>query len=264
MGERTDVHLDASSGAGEVFLVFLKLGLTSFGGPGRASRLLPRGVCGAAQAGWTSAPTPISSRSASSCPVRPAARSAWRSGCRARATWGRSRPGLASPCRRPWHWWCSPGVARSAAPMERLAAWSQGRRRGGRRASGARHDALARARQGTGDAGGCGCGDRARLPFRLGTGRCDRTRRSCRHHAVAYHSTLGSRLPAAGRKPHCRCCGLDPVLCAADRAAAAGDRRRPISHWPSFDAFYRAGSLVFGGGHVVLPLLQAEVVPPAG
>ena len=29
-----------------------------------------------------------------------------------------------------------------------------------------------------------------------------------------------------------------------------------------FDSFYRAGSLVFGGGHVVLPLLEAEVVPP--
>lgn len=29
------------------------------------------------------------------------------------------------------------------------------------------------------------------------------------------------------------------------------------------DAFFRAGSLVFGGGHVVLPLLQAEVVPSA-
>jgi len=28
------------------------------------------------------------------------------------------------------------------------------------------------------------------------------------------------------------------------------------------DAFYRAGSLVFGGGHVVLPLLQTEVVAP--
>jgi chromate transporter len=28
-----------------------------------------------------------------------------------------------------------------------------------------------------------------------------------------------------------------------------------------FDAFYRSGALVFGGGHVVLPLLQAEVVP---
>ncbi|QGW77876.1 chromate efflux transporter [Pseudomonas alkylphenolica] len=36
--------------------------------------------------------------------------------------------------------------------------------------------------------------------------------------------------------------------------------------WPSqtlnmLDAFYRTGSLVFGGGHVILPLLQAEVVP---
>ena len=29
-----------------------------------------------------------------------------------------------------------------------------------------------------------------------------------------------------------------------------------------FDAFYRAGSLVFGGGHVVLPLLQSAVVTP--
>jgi chromate transporter len=29
-----------------------------------------------------------------------------------------------------------------------------------------------------------------------------------------------------------------------------------------FDGFYRSGSLVFGGGHVVLPLLQATVVPP--
>ncbi|MBM3941123.1 MAG: chromate efflux transporter [SAR202 cluster bacterium] len=29
-----------------------------------------------------------------------------------------------------------------------------------------------------------------------------------------------------------------------------------------FDSFYRAGALVFGGGHAVLPLLQAEVVPP--
>ncbi len=30
-----------------------------------------------------------------------------------------------------------------------------------------------------------------------------------------------------------------------------------------FDAFFRAGAFVFGGGHVVLPLLQAEVVTPA-
>jgi chromate transporter len=29
-----------------------------------------------------------------------------------------------------------------------------------------------------------------------------------------------------------------------------------------FYAFYRSGALVFGGGHVVLPLLQAQVVAP--
>ena len=29
-----------------------------------------------------------------------------------------------------------------------------------------------------------------------------------------------------------------------------------------FDSFYRAGALVFGGGHVVLPLLRAAVVAP--
>ena len=29
-----------------------------------------------------------------------------------------------------------------------------------------------------------------------------------------------------------------------------------------FESFYRSGSLVFGGGHVVLPLLEKEVVPP--
>jgi chromate transporter len=36
----------------------------------------------------------------------------------------------------------------------------------------------------------------------------------------------------------------------------------PAQSVKEFDAFYRAGSLVFGGGHVVLPLLQASVVPP--
>jgi chromate transporter len=40
-------------------------------------------------------------------------------------------------------------------------------------------------------------------------------------------------------------------------AAASGARGLAL-----FDSFYRAGSLVFGGGHVVLPLLRAEVVQP--
>jgi len=40
--------------------------------------------------------------------------------------------------------------------------------------------------------------------------------------------------------------------------AASQSREQSIK---LFDSFYRAGSLVFGGGHVVLPLLQAGVVP---
>lgn len=39
-------------------------------------------------------------------------------------------------------------------------------------------------------------------------------------------------------------------------AAVTGDGTARLA-----DLFYRAGSLVFGGGHVVLPLLQAETVP---
>ncbi|MBB2678127.1 MULTISPECIES: chromate efflux transporter [Rhizobium] len=80
------------------------------------------------------------------------------------------------------------------------------------------------------------------------------------------------------------------VLCRADASALAGRLGFPVSHRAGavalglfaafflvppllanltglrgialFDAFYRSGALVFGGGHVVLPLLQAEVVAP--
>jgi chromate transporter len=78
------------------------------------------------------------------------------------------------------------------------------------------------------------------------------------------------------------------ALCRAGDASAAGAARFPVSRraggvalglfalllaglpllaWALpgqavavLDAFYRAGALVFGGGHVVLPLLEAEVV----
>ena len=36
----------------------------------------------------------------------------------------------------------------------------------------------------------------------------------------------------------------------------------PLPPLAFVDSFYRSGALVFGGGHVILPLLQAEVVPP--
>jgi chromate transporter len=45
---------------------------------------------------------------------------------------------------------------------------------------------------------------------------------------------------------------IPPVI-----AAATSSQRLAL-----FDAFYRSGAFVFGGGHVVLPLLQAQVVAP--
>lgn len=48
------------------------------------------------------------------------------------------------------------------------------------------------------------------------------------------------------------------ALLAVLPALASATHDRVIAE---FDSFYRSGSLVFGGGHVVLPLLRAEVVP---
>jgi chromate transporter len=72
----------------------------------------------------------------------------------------------------------------------------------------------------------------------------------------ADHVDLGVRVPRA-------------VSMAALALFAAGLVGLPIiaATFPSHtlalvDSFYRSGSLVFGGGHVVMPLLQSEVVPP--
>ncbi|ULH14606.1 chromate efflux transporter [Deinococcus sp. KNUC1210] len=51
------------------------------------------------------------------------------------------------------------------------------------------------------------------------------------------------------------CCGL--LLLALPLLSAA----LPRPDLRLFDGFYRSGALVFGGGHVVLPLLQSVVVP---
>ena len=51
--------------------------------------------------------------------------------------------------------------------------------------------------------------------------------------------------------------GASIVVLPLAAAAAAGFPALAV-----FDSFYRAGALVFGGGHVVLPLLEAEVVAP--
>lgn len=63
--------------------------------------------------------------------------------------------------------------------------------------------------------------------------------------------------PVVRRRTGLACLSLFAVLLVALPVAAM-----VVSH-PALglaDSFYRAGSLVFGGGHVVLPLLEAEVV----
>jgi chromate transporter len=83
----------------EVFGAFLKLGLTSFGGP-IAHLGYFRSEFVERRRWLDDRSYPIWSPCASSCPARPAARSAWRWGWAARAGWGCWRPGRDSPCRR--------------------------------------------------------------------------------------------------------------------------------------------------------------------
>jgi chromate transporter len=61
-----------------------------------------------------------------------------------------------------------------------------------------------------------------------------------------------------GRRVALACAALFLVLLVTLPLARAITARGEIA---LFDSFYRAGALVFGGGHVVLPLLHAEVVP---
>ncbi len=64
------------------------------------------------------------------------------------------------------------------------------------------------------------------------------------------------RFPVSRRQGAAALALFAALLVAAPLAAGGG--------WgPSlFDSFYRSGALVFGGGHVVLPLLRAEFVAP--
>lgn len=62
--------------------------------------------------------------------------------------------------------------------------------------------------------------------------------------------------PVATKAGHI-CLALFFILLAALPLAASLTPSLPLK---LFDSFYRSGALVFGGGHVVLPLLQAETV----
>jgi chromate transporter len=64
--------------------------------------------------------------------------------------------------------------------------------------------------------------------------------------------------PVRGHRTALMALILFAVLLAAAGLAAGRTDSRIVAE---FSAFYRSGSLVFGGGHVVLPLLRAELVP---
>jgi chromate transporter len=70
---------------------------------------------------------------------------------------------------------------------------------------------------------------------------------------------VGQLATTLSRRAGLTCLGLFFALLALLPAAA---RLWPGGPLPLADSFYRAGALVFGGGHVVLPLLRGAVVEP--
>ncbi|MGQ4271825.1 chromate efflux transporter [Nocardiopsis changdeensis] len=74
--------------------------------------------------------------------------------------------------------------------------------------------------------------------------------------ASADRDATGAGVPVR-RRTALACLAVFAVLLAGLPAAAALTGNAALD---TADGFYRAGSLVFGGGHVVLPLLEAETV----
>ena len=95
------------------------------------------------------------------------------------------------------------------------------------------------------------------------TDRADRCRRSSRADPVPRRarSSGGGGSAFAGIPPR-RTCGTHAFPCccwSACRCCSASCQRRV---WRFLRPSRRSGALVFGGGHVVLPLLRAAFVPP--
>ncbi|WP_297580649.1 chromate efflux transporter [Devosia sp.] len=74
----------------------------------------------------------------------------------------------------------------------------------------------------------------------------------CRGHGA---DDRGAEMQGLSRRVGVICLAVFAVLLAGLPLVAAQGQGLAL-----FDAFYRAGALVFGGGHVVLPLLEAETV----
>jgi len=93
----------------------------------------------------------------------------------------------------------------------------------------------------------------ARRPAGVGTGQCGRRRASRRWPEIAGSDGKDDVEPPYRLYPPRRSAWFSSAFrCWLHKQALAHGNR---------STFFRSGSLVFGGGHVVLPPLQAEVVP---
>ena len=258
--------LPAHSGrAAEVFSAFLRLGLTSFGGPIAHLGYFREEFVERAANGSTSAPMPTSSRCASSCPGPASSQIGFAIGLMragyagALAAWtGFTLPSAialvlfaygadALERHRPAPDCCT---ASSSSPSR---SW---RRRLGHGAHASPRIASARpspslaaliilfSASSSAQIGAIVLGGIAGLWLCRST-----AARSPRGHmpiaGVARRAARGAR-----------------AVFRAPRRTAAPARRRLPQGVALFEAFYRSGALVFGGGHVVLPLLRDAVVTP--
>ena len=235
------------------------LGLTSFGGPIAHIGYFRREYVDRDAAGSTRPRSPTSSRCASSCPDRPAASSGSRS--------ARVGPGMLGGLAA-WLGFTLPsaialtalGVLAASADLAD-AGWVHGLKLAAVAVVAQAVWVMAgSARRRTGRAGPSRS---RRPPWRSPGRRRSRRSRSSRAGASVGRLLLAPPLatrPGAEPSPVSRRVGivcLAAVRGAAARAAAAA-RDRAASRSRCSTASIASGALVFGGGHVVLPLLQSD------
>ena len=143
-----------------------------------------------------------------------------------------------------------------------LVAWIESRCRRRRGAGGLGDGKVTLPGSPTGDDGDC-CGDRDPQLGRTLLDNCFRS--SPRDHRLVTSRAGYARfcIPRAiSHEQRCRYDRMDHLFRFVAWAASDSMHWQTSHSLDLFDSFFRVGSFVFGGGHVVLPLLQAEVVGP--
>ena len=219
-------------GFGEVFTAFLRLGLTSFGGPIAHLGYFREDIV--VRRRWLDEKTYRGSDRAVAVPAgthqqqgRYRHRAAARRLSRRARRMGRFHAAFGSRA-RPVRLW---RVGRGRCTRRRMAARAQGRRRGGGGAGGARHDADPGAGPRARHRRGRRRRDRAGLAVRLGAGGRDHPRRRRWLYAAGKRGSGGSHGAAARGQPRRRHHGARSVLRHPARAAAGCRRVSTATHF---------------------------------